>query len=251
MLRAGVIGKELGRRAHLLLHVREHREEIGQGVRIVSGVVRDLRAQDVRLALVRARVLEQQGVHGEGAHGGDQFSQRVVAQHASQHGHAHRGRQGLRHLAGAVPQRHVRNLVADHARQLRLIVGGLDQAAVHVHVSARKGKRVDVRHVHAFELVGILLAGSKLRQTLPELVQVTVHLLVFQHGKLLFGLLRKLCAELDVVLRRKQVPAGFQLRAIIRARGQRHEPRDAQAGYGAAQRGEERASIRSVHEKRV
>src|SRR5262245_43030330 len=50
---------------------------------------------------------------------------------------------GLRRLLDAMSCRNVPGLVSDHARQLGLVVGGLDHAAVDVEMAARQRKGVD------------------------------------------------------------------------------------------------------------
>src|SRR5712692_1111131 len=107
----------------------------------------------------------------------------------------------------------VRQLMGHHSCELRLIVRGFDNAAVHKHISAGQRKGIDGFIVHAMKLEWILHAtcGQLLRQTRAEFCQVGIHLRCVAKRQLLFSIGGGSLAESYVVLRREPVPARFEL----------------------------------------
>src|SRR5437773_2712165 len=76
------------------------------------------------------------------------FSAWLSAEHDVAEPDAQRRRTLLLDLPGGVAQVHVADLVAQHARELIVAGGVLDQTARHVDVPARDRERVHVRGVH-------------------------------------------------------------------------------------------------------
>ncbi len=147
------------------LLLRKDVEEIRHVRRIVAGRGHHLSARDVGLLLGRAAELEKQRIQAEAAERGDPLLRgRVVLTHqAAQEPEPRLGDVRLRRLARAVAQSDVRNLVSHDSGQLAFVLRCLDEAAIHVQISARQRKRVDVGGVDDLELVGVVRSGSDLR----------------------------------------------------------------------------------------
>src|SRR5258708_34879375 len=100
-----------------------------------------------------------------------------------------------------------------HSSELRLIVRGFDNAAVHKHISAGQRKGIDGLIVHAmkFERIRHTTRGQLLIQTRAELCQVRIHPRCIAKRQLLLRIGGGSFAEGYVVLRRKPVPARLEL----------------------------------------
>jgi hypothetical protein len=75
----------------------------------------------------------------------------------------------------------VRHLVGHDSGQLAFILRGLDEAAIHVHVTARQRKRVDVGGVDDFELIVEPLARRDRRKALTDPVHIRLDRLVVEN----------------------------------------------------------------------
>src|SRR5258708_34946702 len=106
----------------------------------------------------------------------------------------------------------VRQLVRHHSSELRLIVRDFDRATVHKNISAGQCKGIDRFVVHAMKFEWILHAarGQLLRQTRPQLRQVSIDLRCVAKRQLLFRLRGGALAEIDVVLGGEPVPARLE-----------------------------------------
>src|SRR5258708_10596346 len=107
----------------------------------------------------------------------------------------------------------VRQFMGYHSSALRLIVRGCDNAAVHKHISAGQRKGIDGLIVHAmkFERIRHTTRGQLLIQPRAELCQVRIHPRCIAKRQLLLRIGGGSFAEGYVVLRRKPVPARFEL----------------------------------------
>src|SRR6266849_4285908 len=112
----------------------------------------------------------------------------------------------------------VRQLVRHHSRELRLIVRGFDRAAVHKHVSSRQSKSIDGFVIHAVKFERILHAarGQLLRQPRAQFCQVSIDLRRVAKRQLLLSTRGSPLAKGYVILRRKPVPARFELSPLRR-----------------------------------
>src|SRR5216683_2926485 len=156
----GVVGEDLGEGAGLvLLECVDLLEELDVGLGIVAGLVHVLEAEPVGLALEVAGELEEgqrdgelgglvDAIAGPGALGeddqGDGADLRVV----------HAGR-----LASGVVGADVGGLVGHDAGELRLLVGGHDEAGVDVEEAAGKSHGVDLVGVDDLDGEGDLAVG--------------------------------------------------------------------------------------------
>src|SRR6266849_5649603 len=107
----------------------------------------------------------------------------------------------------------MRKFMGYHASQLRLIVSRFDSAPKHKHVAPRQRERVHGFVIHTMKLPGILHAprGQLGRQLEPQLRQISVHTVILAERQLALSILGRLLAQVDILLRRKHVPAGFEL----------------------------------------
>ena len=127
----------------------------------------------------------------------------------------HQRRQALleRLLRRGVPARGVRDLVADHARELVLAVGEREQSARHEDVAARQRERVGLDHVDDVELIVEAAARHAAQQLAPDLVDVGGERGVLEHADLGLHVLRALAADPRVVV------LGHQHGALLRGPG--------------------------------
>src|SRR5215471_7368052 len=100
-----------------------------------------------------------------------------------------------------------------HPRELRFVIGRLNRAAIHKHVSSRQGKRVDGPIVDTMEFpwVGRAMRIEMRHKLHPELSQVSIYLGGVTYGQLSDCLGRVFFPHGNVLLHRKQVPSWFQL----------------------------------------
>src|SRR5262245_65425707 len=115
-------------------------------MRVVPGGPHILSAEPVGLLLGAARELEEGQRNGQSG----RLPNRKTAYPAEedQRDRAVVDQVGLRRLLDAMSGRNVPGLVRYHTRQLRLVVGGLEHAAVAVEMAARKRKAVDLVRVN-------------------------------------------------------------------------------------------------------
>ena len=138
--------------ARLLLDGLEHAAEIA---RVVTRARHDLRAQQVRLLLVFAAVLEHRRAETELAPLGDD-----LAPPAADHGAGNRSGElpelevlGLGRVRGAVAQEDMAQLVRHHADDFSFARRRFEHAAVDEHRPAGQCERVDLFEVHRRERV--------------------------------------------------------------------------------------------------
>ncbi len=188
--------------ATLLLDRPEHaRHRAG----VVAGARHDLRAEDVSLLLVLAAVLQEGGAEAElsdlrdgrpGPAADDGAEDRAADL-------PHLILAGRGCLRRAMPQRHVADLVRQHARHLPFRLGLLDHAAVRVHRPAGQRKGVDLAQIDDVEGVAELVVAKLGRNVLDEPgadpIDVVVDPIVVQHRHLLLDFGRRLTTELHVV----------------------------------------------------
>src|SRR5262249_37029794 len=115
-------------------------------MRIIPGGPHILSAEPVCLLFGAARELEE----GQRNHQSGRLPNRETANPAEedQRDRAVVNQVGLRRLLDAMSGRNVPGLVRYHTRQLRLVVGGLEHAAVDVEMAARQRKGVDLVRVN-------------------------------------------------------------------------------------------------------
>ncbi len=106
------------------------------------------------------------------------------------------------HAAHQVALRDVRRLVREHARELVLVGGREEQAAVDHDESARHREGVDDRIAHhgVVELMLSLLGAA--REAVAELLDVVGDLRVLEHDPLRAHLPRPRLADLELLLQR-------------------------------------------------
>jgi hypothetical protein len=135
----------------------EFLEEAGHLDRVVTGLRGDLCAEQVGLRFGRAGVLQQEGVGAQADTDLAELRQDgLVAQHLGRQQDGQLDQVRLAGLIGAVAERHVNDLVGQHARQLGFVVRRRDQPGVDESRAARQGERIDALVVHHFERVGEL-----------------------------------------------------------------------------------------------
>jgi hypothetical protein len=117
----------------------------------------------------------------------------------------------LRRLAGAMAECDVGHLVGHDSGQLTFILGRLDEAAVHVEVSARQCKRVDVGDVDDLELVRVLRPRRDRREALADSVDVSFDRLIVEYRQLLLGGVRGLSTDLLILLRGEKIEPRLDL----------------------------------------
>ena len=111
-----------------------------------------------------------------------------------------RSRVALRGMA----RRNVADLVADHARHLRLGVRECEQSARDVDIPAREREGVRLLHLDHVEAVLDVLPGRVLGELAAELLDVVVQRLVVDDAQLRLDLLRGFVAELLLGLLRHE-----------------------------------------------
>ncbi len=114
-----------------------------------------------------------------------------------------------------MPHDDVADLVRHYSGYLRLIICGIDRAAVDVNKTAWQRERVDRGIIHDLELVRIFFARRVRGQLLSERINVGGRLTVVKYLQLTFRLLRRLSSHLDVLLRREEIPARLQFGAAV------------------------------------
>ena len=128
-----------------------------------------------------------------------------------------------------VAKSHMGDLMRDDARDLSLVPGVLENAAVDVDEAPGKGEGVDVARVHDLEVVLKFRAAGIGSKPLPDGVYVTAHRRVVQDRYLLLGLRRRLLPDLNVVLRLEKIETrldvGLRLSERRRKETCRHDER--------------------------
>ena len=216
----GVSAQERGgaARAAGLLLALEGEEEIGH----VRGIVPDFagigHAQFVGLPFIVAAVLEEYQPHALGKRLG-QRGHPLRQNRAQQQGPG--GQRGARLLLVAVPGRNVAQLVAQHARELGLIIKMSHDAAREIHVTVGGGKGINHRRIEDGELVAVVGAAGN-----------GGHLLALQVDKFLEGRVVEQ-AELGQHLRVGLL--GLGQRAKSSGTGQRQQQGQRAEAQGAGQ----------------
>src|SRR3954447_20601827 len=114
----------------------------------------------------------------------------------------------------------------DDACQFAFIARGVDHAAVDVNESAGQREGVDVRLVDDAEAILKLRPARVRGEALTDAIQVRIRLRVVQDRELLLRLHCRLLADVDIVLRRKEIEARFDLRLRVSDAGAQHEHGD-------------------------
>ena len=183
----------------------EHVRHVKRGV---AGARHHLGAENVRLRLVLAAVLQEIGAEPELRALGNNAPRRPADDRAE---HLAGNRADLELLAlgslrRAVAESHVRDLVRHDASNLALGPGRLDHAAVQEHRAARQGERVDlllVDHVERVPELGVTELGRDGRNQSPaDPFDVIVNPLVVQQREFLADLGRGFLPELHVLRNR-------------------------------------------------
>ncbi len=207
-------------------------EELRHRTRVVTGVVKNLRAHDVSLGFRGARVAKKHAARGERAELGHQCAPDSIPENAA--GNPQNALRSLRlgSLIGSVAQGHVREFVRHHGRQLRFVVGRLDHPAVYEHVSARQSERVDGFVIYTVEFERILhpARGELCDKLEPELCKVRVHFRIVAERQVPLRVQGGPLPELDILLRREHVPAGLQRGTLRHCSRNTWETKNSQQG---------------------
>ena len=125
----------------------------------------------------RSRIAQEHSSCRKSAQGCHERAARAVSENRAEDPQPRLGQHRFGCLVRSVTQSDVRQFVRHYASKLRLIVSGLDRAAVHKHVSAGQGKRVDGLVIHAMKFERVLHSArwQLLRQARAQLCQVSIH----------------------------------------------------------------------------
>jgi hypothetical protein len=120
---------------------------------------------------------------------------------------------------------------------LAFVLRSLDEPAVHVHVTARQRKRVDVGGVDDLELIGERLSRSDRRETIADPIDIGFDRLVVENRQLLLRGLRGLSADLLILRRGEKIEAGLDMSLRDHRVGSHgHERRETQRNSPGASR---------------
>ena len=106
------------------------------------------------------------------------------------------------HLLHAVTPRHVRDFVPDHTGKFRHVRRAIDQAPIHVDVSTRYGKRIDVRLIDDVELPRQISTVRHARDRITKHVDVADDFGIANERQLPVDLRRVVGAHLELLLGR-------------------------------------------------
>jgi hypothetical protein len=217
VIRIGVIGEKFGRGLGFVVGA-EFFEEGGHGPWIVTGIVEDLRAHDIRLGFGTSRIFQEHAARGElpGARGKRAGCSAEDAARGTKNSGAECGVLGFGGLVGAVAQGHVGELVSHDRGELGFVIGGFDGASIDENEPAGERKGVDgfvvdaVKFPWIFDAVGV----EVIDQAHANFREVGVDFGIVAHGELLAGFAGDLAAEFDVLLSGEGIDAGLELGAI-------------------------------------
>ena len=186
----------------LLLLRLETLEELHHRRRIVAGLVQVLHAEEVGVLLELAGELQHRHRQGEVGCLLDAVTGPTSEEHQRNAGVPHELRAGR--APRAVPGCDMGDLVRHHARQLRLVLGQLDEAGVDVEVTAGQRERVHlvgIDHLDCEWHPSVRVAN----EVLPDPVDVLGDDRVVDDLGVLLDLGRELPAELDFLLEAVEV----------------------------------------------
>ena len=199
-------------------------EKLRHRARIVVVIVEDLRSYKIRLALGLSRVPQKDRIYSDTSGKlRDDTAQTVAADNPSKCRQGQLPGVGFGRLVGPVAQGDVTYLVTHDTRKLRFVVGRFDGTPVDIEEPPGESEGVDGRVVDSFELIGVALSRRPVSQTTAQAVEVTVDSSVIQQRQLALRFLRGLAAQLDVLLRRKEVPPRLQFRALGISQGREQQ----------------------------
>jgi hypothetical protein len=115
--------------------------------------VHDARAECVGLGFRRAAVFQKQPVQPHAESDLRDLAERTLTHRRARQRRRDLEQVGLRYLVGAMPQRHVRDLVREHASHLGFVIRLLDQPGEDERRAAGQRERVHLFLVHQRERV--------------------------------------------------------------------------------------------------
>ncbi len=199
VLRLRVRGEPVGHAVAIarLGNPRERHEERGHLLRIPPALRGVLRAQRIGLQLVVATEFHE---HHAGADFGEIGKRRDLRNEDAADEHAKRRAHAARVLRRRMARRHVTDFVSEDPDQLRFVVQIREDAARDVDEPARQREGVDRRRIDNREAPRKIRPLGALREPHPELLHVSLQLVVLVQAHLLAHLRIELAAEADLLL---------------------------------------------------
>ena len=227
-----MVAQPLRRRAAVLLLDRP--EHVRHLARVVAGPRHDLRAEQVRLALVLAPVFHKVDAQADLRPLGDDTAG-TAADDCPEHLPGDRADLkllSLRRLHGSVAENHVAQLVRHDACHFGVGARRFDHPAVEKHRAAGEREGIDLFEIDDVEAVAErrLLQGIRnlIDQPAADLLHEVFRRLIVDERQLLAHFGRRLASKLHVLLRRVAVLVQFDPRLRASGKGERNNDRHSQ-----------------------